>query len=327
MPFFTTPLNALPRPPDERFVVGNIGSQTRATTTHTSWVRTIPNNGLIYVRSLLHIPFAVLVTSPAALSEVLNTHSYNFEKPRVARRFLTRVLGTGLIVSEGAVHKGQRRAVAPAFQSRHIRELVPLFWVKSQQMVDAIASGKAARFDRAGTSQLDSEADTDDEKVKKHREIEIGGIASRATLDIIGKAGFGRDFNTIEHSDDELAKKYDTILDPQRAGGYRLIFYFLINALFPMWVGRNLPWKLNQRINEAAYDLRGICRNLISDKKRHLKHEKDQASTEKNADIDILSVLLRKEEIDDDGLVDQMLTFLAAGRLDSPLWLWDIVPF
>ena len=34
-----------------------------------------------------------------------------------------------------------------------------------------------------------------------------------------------------------------------------------------------------------------------------------------NTDNDILSVLLRNTAVDDEGLVDQMLTFLAAGML------------
>lgn len=70
---------------------------------------------------------------------------------------------------------------------------------------------------------------------------------------------------------------------------------------------------MNQRVNQAAYRLRGICRDLINDKKKLQKQSKEQGLEEGNSEVDILSVLLRKEEIDDDGLVNQMLTFLAAG--------------
>lgn len=86
-----------------------------------------------------------------------------------------------------------------------------------------------------------------------------------------------------------------------------------MNSLVPQWLGRQVPWKLNQRINEAAIKLRGICRNLISDKKQILQREKAESASGKTQ-IDILSVLMRKQEIDDDGLINQMLTFLAAGH-------------
>lgn len=70
---------------------------------------------------------------------------------------------------------------------------------------------------------------------------------------------------------------------------------------------------MNQRINAAALRLRGICRELIDDKKQILNQEKGLSSENSKAE-DILSVLMRKQEIDDDELVNQMLTFLAAGK-------------
>lgn len=78
---------------------------------------------------------------------------------------------------------------------------------------------------------------------------------------------------------------------------------------------------MNQRVNQAAYRLRGICRDLINHKKATLKQSKEQGLEQSSSEVDILSVLLRKEEIDDDGLVNQMLTFLAAGTASLLLYL------
>lgn len=312
LPFLTSPLNVLPRPSDERPLTGNLLGLIKRQNAMTNWSRTVPNKGLIHIRGILHITHAVMVTSPAALMDVLNTHSYDFQKPAAGRKFLTRVLGTGLIVAEGPTHSAQRRAVAPAFQGKHVRELVPLFWAKSRQMADVLAAGTPVDTDRQQKS-ADAGRTVTNVDGKKVVEVEIINFASRATLDIIGKAAFGRDFNTIENSDNELAKNYEIIMDPNKKG-IRLVLYFVINVVLPRWLGRQVPWKMNQRINQAAYRLRGICRKLIQQKRQDLQQEKAQKREKADSEIDILSVLMRKQEIDEDGLVNQMLTFLAAGK-------------
>jgi len=71
---------------------------------HQDWINSIPNDGLIYYNSVLNAE-RLLLTSPQALSEVLTTKSYEFVKPAFLRNGLGRVLGNGLILSEGDEHK------------------------------------------------------------------------------------------------------------------------------------------------------------------------------------------------------------------------------
>ena len=70
----------------------------------------------------------------------MSDNSYDFEKPSGVRKFLVMILGNGLIISEGSLHKFQRKHLLPAFQVKHIRELYPVFWEKSRQLVEAIAA-------------------------------------------------------------------------------------------------------------------------------------------------------------------------------------------
>jgi cytochrome P450 len=77
-------------------------------------------------------------TTPEALKSVMSDNSYDFEKPSKLRKFLVRVLGEGLIISEGDLHKFQRKHLLPAFQIQHIRELYPVFWGKSRSLVEGI---------------------------------------------------------------------------------------------------------------------------------------------------------------------------------------------
>ena len=68
------------------------------------WVRNLPNEGLIryYIVGNLE---RVMLTSPKALSEMLVTNVYDFEKPEVVRDSLRRVTGEGILLAEGEEHK------------------------------------------------------------------------------------------------------------------------------------------------------------------------------------------------------------------------------
>jgi len=75
-----------------------------------------------------------LVISPRALADVLGSNSYDFEKPAWLRNSLTRILGFGILFTEGDVHKAQRRNLMPAFAFRHIKDLYQIFWDKSREV-------------------------------------------------------------------------------------------------------------------------------------------------------------------------------------------------
>jgi len=78
-----------------------------------------PNDGILLLRGV----FArnrLLITKPNALADVLVNNAYDFKKPRPIRDFLRHVLGNGLIIVEGDVHKFQRKHLLPAFSFRHV---------------------------------------------------------------------------------------------------------------------------------------------------------------------------------------------------------------
>lgn len=64
-----------------------------------------------------HILF---LNDPALIAEVLVNQNDNFEKERTVRRSEL-LLGKGMITAEGAAHRRQRQAAAPAFHRQHIR--------------------------------------------------------------------------------------------------------------------------------------------------------------------------------------------------------------
>ncbi|KAF3764976.1 cytochrome P450 [Cryphonectria parasitica EP155] len=254
------------------------------------WAATVPHNGVIRYLGLLNQE-RLLVISPKALAEVLVTKNYEFCKPSSVRFALSRVLGFGILMAEGDEHKTQRRNLMPAFAFRHIKDLYPIFWAKSREGVHAMAR------------QIELDA-AQDPSSSKAGFLEISSWASRITLDIIGVAGLGRDFGAIADPTSPLFQTYKTVFKPSR--GAQLLN--MLGLLLPSWVVSRIPVQRNSDMRGASITIRRTCAELIREKKERMAREKERA------DVDILSVALESGGFTDENLVDQLMTFLAAGH-------------
>lgn len=172
----------------------------------------------------------------------------------------------------------------PAFSFRHIKDLYPIFWNKSREMTKAMIASLTTSSDQSSV-------------------IEIRDWASRATLDIIGVAGMGQDFNALADPSNELNTTYRTIFSPGRTAQ----FLQLVASVLPEWFLRALPIKRNTEIRDAIITIKKVAGDLIRSKREKL--EKGGRT-----DLDILSVAIESGGFSDDDLVNQLMTFLAAGH-------------
>jgi len=241
-----------------------------------------------------------MVTTPRAIGEVLTTKNYDFIKPAQVQSGLGRLLGIGVLLAEGDEHKIQRRNLMPAFAFRHLKNLYPTFWEKSCAAVKAMTVDIKEKEAGKGAEIITEDAEKGEKGVAY---IEAGSWASRATLDIIGVAGLGKDFGAIDDPDTLLNHTYRTVFKPSRQAQ----ILGLLNIYLPGSFVRRLPIKRNGEIEAAAAVIRTVCRQLIREKKEKL--EKNQLT-----DIDILSVALESGGFTEENLVDQLMTFLAAGH-------------
>jgi cytochrome P450 len=101
------------------------------------WLRTVPNDGLIAFDYLPKQTY-LMATNHQALLDIMSTRTYDFEKPWRFRDFLARIIGFGLILSEGDPHKAQRKAVNPSFNVKNIRALYGLMWEKTGIFLDQL---------------------------------------------------------------------------------------------------------------------------------------------------------------------------------------------
>ncbi|KAK5083922.1 hypothetical protein LTR05_006429 [Lithohypha guttulata] len=247
------------------------------------WTNTIENDGMIRYLGFFNRE-RILLTKPKALSEVLNTKNYEFQRPGLLLRGIKAILGEGLLLAEGDDHKFQRKGLAPAFAFRHIKELYPIFWSKSREMVKAMEEVELS-------GEKPSEA------------VEIGGWASRAALDIIGLGGMGQDFNSLADPNTELNNTYRKVFSPNRQAQILGLLQFFI----PGWIVRALPLSRNDDIAAASKVARGTARNLIRQKKARLDQKEKM-------NPDIISIALESGVFTEEKLLDNMMTFLAAGH-------------
>ena len=121
-------------------------------------------------------------------------------------------------------------------------------------------------------------------------------------MDIIGVAALGTELNALKNSDDPLIANYEELLEPT----VEKLTYFAMQILFPQSIVNMLPWKMNNVMRSITGNLRTICGQLVREKRDAVKIKGEEH-------LDILSVLIKSNNFSDDQLVDQLLTFLAAG--------------
>ncbi|KAF9993964.1 hypothetical protein BGZ79_001314, partial [Entomortierella chlamydospora] len=240
----------------------------------------------------------VFVADPKAIQHVFNTHSYNYPKSPRTVRLLSEILGFGVLLVEGDVHKKQRKMLNPAFSVKHIKEMVPLMCDPAELMANIWLE----RVDQSEGKSVEFDITTD---------------LGRATLDIIGLAGFGYNFNALTEPNNELSVAYRDIFYT----GTRLSQF--MRAFVPYYT--SLPTSSNTRIWGAVAAIDRVSTRLIAEKRAQAltKDPTFGPDGELIESRDLMSILIKGNEsvgsledgkLTDTELKDQILTFLAAGH-------------
>lgn len=184
----------------------------------------------------------------------------------------------------------QRKNLMPAFAYRHIKDLYPIFWSKSVEMVKLI---------QQDLEQRQAAGDEDNT-------ITVRNWASRATLDIIGVAGMDHDFDSLRDPSNKLNQSYQQIF--QSPGPGTKILFIIGSLMGDISLLQKMPTKRNKRIDEGGKVIRDVARQMI-----RLKKEKMEDSSAQTG-VDIISVAMQSGVLDEENLVDQLMTFLGAGH-------------
>ncbi|KAI1359098.1 cytochrome P450 [Xylaria arbuscula] len=237
------------------------------------------------ILNLTAFDYQVVVTKPRLLPDLLVHRPYDFIKPPKLSGLLRHVLGDGLIMVEGDQHKFLRKNSMPAFSFRHIKDLYPMIWNKSNLMCEVLKEALETGEGR------DTGA------------VDLANWTSRVTLDIIGVAGMGREFNMLKKAEDPILGIYEQLLEPAP----EKLLFAMSSILLGLNFVRLLPWRMNSLFRYLTSSLSDFCMPMIQEKKDAILESKDDH-------FDILSLLIKSGNFTDLQLRDQLLTFLAAGH-------------
>ncbi|KAI8089267.1 cytochrome P450 [Halteromyces radiatus] len=277
------PANQLPGPPPDLIpFVGHFRQllSKDAGVTHRAWAKKY-GNVFRYFAGGNHP--RILIADADAVKQILTSNEFDFIKPPETKQFLTLFLGDGILVTEGDVHRYQRKMLNPTFGLSALRDMIPLMVAPTQQLV------------HQWNLQCSHGQPT---------EIIVSRGLGLLTLEIIGLAGFGQRFDCIRYPErNAFSKAYLDLLSgdsPVEA---------LLAMMFP-WLHR-LPapraWQVRKDMEMLHREVQAMV-NMAT--QRTDIHEKK----------DLLALMIR--QVDDETgksltakeLQDQCLTFLAAGH-------------
>ncbi|KAI9890484.1 MAG: hypothetical protein M1814_003968 [Vezdaea aestivalis] len=144
--------------------------------------------------------------------------------------------------------------------------------------------------------------------------IEVSQWTSRAALDIIGIAGLGIEFDSIKNPAAPLAVQYRNVLQPTAQAQILAVMSMVI----PGFIIRNMPLQRNNDVWQAVKVIRATCHQAISEKTSVFE------KTGHFPNNDILGIAMESGAFHGDALVDQLMTFLAAGHettATSMIWV------
>ncbi|KAJ7640464.1 cytochrome P450 [Mycena polygramma] len=290
---FTSPIRHLPGPKSTHWFYGNMKEIFKAENSvmHEQWVKEF---GPTLKYKALFGMTRLYTTDTSALNHFL-TQSNIYTKPENARYNFARMLGRGVLVAEGEEHRQQRKVMNPAFGAPQIRELTEIFVTKSLELRD-IWAGQIANAE--GGARVD-----------------VLSWLSKATLDIIGLAGFNYSFNNLSsEGTTELGEAFKAIF----SNGLNITLIRILQTWVPAF--RYIPTRLDATMAAAQATMFRIGRQLLQESKNEMA---ENGTFEKGRSRDLLSLLVRantakdipaSQRLSDEEVLAQVPTFLVAGH-------------
>uniref|UniRef100_M8CAZ1 Cytochrome P450 97B2 n=1 Tax=Aegilops tauschii TaxID=37682 RepID=M8CAZ1_AEGTA len=240
----------------------------------------------------------LIVSDPDVAKHILRDNSKAYSKGILAE-ILEFVMGTGLIPADGEVWRVRRRAIVPALHQKYVTAMIGLFGNASDRLCQ--------KLDKAASDGED---------------VEMESLFSRLTLDVIGKAVFNYDFDSLSYDNGIVEAVYVTLREAEMRS----------TSPIPTW---EIPiWKdispRQRKVNEALALINNILDELIATcKKNHdtgqllqrMVDEEDLQFHEEymnEKDPSILHFLLASgDDVSSKQLRDDLMTMLIAGHETS----------
>ncbi|KAJ7611336.1 cytochrome P450 [Roridomyces roridus] len=290
----TSPLRHLPGPRNPSLLYGNTKEMLADFGLVSQW-RT--RFGRVFRFWGLFSISEIYISDLKALAHILNDNVAYRKPPFMLEKTRISLGGGSVLDMELDDHKRHRRVLNQAFGPAQIRPLTDVFMDKAIQLRDIWAG------------RMEAEGDA--------TRIDISDGLRRATLDVIGQAGFHYQFNALEDKPNELNDTFTLLHHSSQSKLYDAVR--MTQAKLPMLKLFPLPGAQFFRRGRAIMD--SIGRTIVSDTKAALK--KSENDENQGTRRDLLSVLLKanlsndlpsNQRMSDTEIMAQIRAFLFAGH-------------
>ncbi|KAH9046662.1 cytochrome P450 [Lactarius hengduanensis] len=235
----------------------------------------------------------LVVSDPKACNDIFVKDQPIFEMTEAFLRSNMRSTGPSLFATSGAQHRMQRKLLNPAFNTKNMRHMTPIFHRITNQLRENLWSTVS----------------------NGPQEINVADWMGKLALELIGQAGLGYSFGIFEGRDDEYSRAFkEWIPTFSSLAVFRYLFPYVDKIFHPKvlkFLGRTLPWPKT---------LDSKSRSIYEAKKRLLELGDDATVKQVGDGKDIISLLMRASsagpeeiQLSEEELVAQMAVFLIAG--------------
>ncbi|KAG0498678.1 hypothetical protein HPP92_003369 [Vanilla planifolia] len=234
-------------------------------------------------------PKSFLVVSDAEIARHILRDNCKAYSKGILAEILDFVMGKGLIPADGEIWRTRRRAIVPAMHQKYVAAMINLFGQASAKLCKKLSAAASSGED-----------------------VEMESLFSRLTLDVIGKAVFNYDFDSLSVDNGIVEAVYIVLREAEKRS----------TSLVPTW---KIPlWKdISPRqkkvtealslINNTLDDLIATCKRMVDKEEMHFDEEYMNEQ-----DPSILHFLLASgDDVTSKQLRDDLMTLLIAGHETS----------
>ncbi|PKA59200.1 Protein lutein deficient 5, chloroplastic [Apostasia shenzhenica] len=230
----------------------------------------------------------LIVSDPEIAKHILKDNCKAYSKGILAE-ILDFVMGKGLIPADGEIWRARRRAIIPALHQKYVAAMINLFGQASYRLCE--------KLDAAASNGED---------------VEMESLFSRLTLDVIGKAVFNYDFDSLSVDNGIVEAVYIVLREAEQRS----------TSPIPTW---EIPiWKdlspRQKKVTGALKLINDTLDELITISKRMVDEEELQFHEEymNEQDPSILHFLVASgDDVSSKQLRDDLMTLLIAGHETS----------
>ncbi|KAG2068516.1 cytochrome P450 [Suillus decipiens] len=293
-------------PPRTSFIYGVSHDLASSQDNGRMYERWATDYGVAYMIPSVLGQSKIVLCDTRAIAHFYARETWTYVQTPLTAALRERLIGRGLLWSEGEAHRRQRKALTPGFSNAAIRELTSVFY-------DSAYKAKAV-WDTVIESSKDSGA-----------VIEVQNWMNHISLDTVGIAGFSHDFGSLNGKRASVTEVFDSFGANQRASAINNVI-FLLASMFPIVIKlpskrRNLTKKLSVTLGEISNDL------LIRSRR-----EKDVNMSERDEEKSIIGLLIKSEGQDaeihmsEEEVIAQMKVLLIAGYETTSISLtWALI--